>query len=103
MKGRGRSIVSKECSPRLFQLSETWMDSNLFVFFFWQSNGKAEKFFGDFGWLEAGRESTILVSVGLRTTSIAAVPKDPVPHSSRRVKGESTSIQGGRNGLTWGR
>jgi hypothetical protein len=37
------------------------MDSNLFVFFFWQSNGKAEKFFGDFGWLEAGRESTILV------------------------------------------
>jgi hypothetical protein len=40
------------------------MDSNLFVFFFWQSNGKAEKFFGDFGWLEAGRESTILVSGG---------------------------------------
>jgi hypothetical protein len=37
------------------------MDSNLFGFFFWQSNGKAEKFFGDFGWLEAGRESTILV------------------------------------------
>jgi hypothetical protein len=30
---------------------------NLFVFFFWQSNGKAEKFFGDFDWLEAGRES----------------------------------------------
>ena len=79
------------------------MDSNLFGFYFWQSNGKAEKFFGDFGWLEAGRESTILVSVGLLpasilwTTSIAAVPKDLVPHSSRRVK------QGGLNGSTWGR
>jgi hypothetical protein len=57
--------VSKEWSPRLFQLSESWMDSNLFVFFFWQSNGKAEKFFGDFGWLEAGRESTISCRVGL--------------------------------------
>ncbi len=64
--------MSKECSPRLFQLSETWMDSNLFVFFFWQSNGKAEKFFGDFGWLEAGRESTILVSVGFASCLYSA-------------------------------
>ena len=77
-----------------FQLSETCMDSNLFGFYFWQSNGKAEKFFGDFGWLEAGRESTSsclsdsLPASILWTTSIAAVPKDLVPHSSRRVKGE---------------
>jgi hypothetical protein len=48
------------------------MDSNLFVFFFWQSNGKAEKFFGDFGWLEAGRESTILVSVGFASCLYSA-------------------------------
>jgi hypothetical protein len=41
------------------------MDSNLFVFFFWQSNDKAEKFFGDFGWLEAGRDQQSSCRVGL--------------------------------------
>ena len=40
------------------------MDSNLFVFFFWQSNGKVEKFFCLPYELEMLRELPILVSPG---------------------------------------
>src|SRR5215813_15460714 len=50
------------------------MDSNLFVFFFWQSNGKVEKFFCLLYELEMLRELGMLCSFGFDSTRPPKLP-----------------------------